>query len=680
MRYIITISTFLLASATVSSQSFLNARSTGMASDIGSAFDLPSMYSNPAGLSNVRDLQLNNTNGLITSSTSQGIFGNVSVGYRFLPSHVGAFSYAPSRVLNFNFFSKSDVEVNEIMRTIITNISSKRLKYQETVRLGYAYRPVPGLSFGLTSQLQKEDVEEDLTTIQTRENIPTTTKVSRDSYSASAWNFDAGFIYTFSPSISLGFVANNLFTIRESSLPDRYLSYALVPQKIIRAGAALRPLEDFMISTEVDSRWRASIGFEMNAYSPSTPFVLRGGLWFDAKNTPAFYALSTGFGYTYKFITLDASYLLFTNKHLRGGSVSETDFTPITNVEFNQYSSDRLSASVSIALGTLRDVSARIEYVEMVNPVFPASYRIHATRPLGYARVRNLTDEPIQVRLQFFARKLMDTPTESQPFYLAPEEVKDLPFTAEFNESILSVRNETMLETQLGVAASHLDNLDDRVRTKLLVHGRNSWNGDPVMLKYFVTPTEDKVVQFARRALSENRDYLESVPAVQRKLEQARMIFNKLSRMLTYVADPRTSDQMQLETVQYPEETLDYRSGDCDDLTVCYSSLLNSLGFETAFVDVTAKEKNTEGNSAHLYLLFDTAVPASEWQRITNNEKKIIMRKNSTGNETVWIPVETTVIVEGFDVAWEKGSLEYLQDVEVDLGLIRGSVKILDVY
>ena len=150
---------------------------------------------------------------------------------------------------------------------------------------------------------------------------------------------------------------------------------------------------------------------------------------------------------------------------------------------------------------------------------------------------------------------------------------------------------------------------------------------------------------------------------------------------MTYVGNPRTYDgDGELESVQYPSETIDLRAGDCDDLTVCYSAMLNSLSIETAFVDVKKDSTTSEGYNAHVYLLFDTGVPAQWWQRIADNEKKIILRKNSTGQETVWIPVETTVTKNGFDNAWEKGALEYFNDVELELGLLRGTVRIVDVY
>jgi len=49
------------------------------------------------------------------------------------------------------------------------------------------------------------------------------------------------------------------------------------------------------------------------------------------------------------------------------------------------------------------------------------------------------------------------------------------------------------------------------------------------------------------------------------------------------------------------------------------------------------------------------------------------------GVETIWIPVETTIINRGFDEAWSSGAQDYFDDVELGLGLARGWVRIVDV-
>jgi hypothetical protein len=78
-------------------------------------------------------------------------------------------------------------------------------------------------------------------------------------------------------------------------------------------------------------------------------------------------------------------------------------------------------------------------------------------------------------------------------------------------------------------------------------------------------------------------------------------------------------------------------------------------------------------------MMFDTGVEARLSGRISENAKRYVIRKNPKGTETVWLPIETTVITKGFDAAWNAGAEEYFDDVEVQLGLVKGWVKIVDV-
>ncbi|MHC4322538.1 MAG: hypothetical protein ACYST3_09725, partial [Planctomycetota bacterium] len=64
---------------------------------------------------------------------------------------------------------------------------------------------------------------------------------------------------------------------------------------------------------------------------------------------------------------------------------------------------------------------------------------------------------------------------------------------------------------------------------------------------------------------------------------------------------------------------------------------------------------------------------------ISTNEKRYLVRKNHHGKRSLWIPIETTLINDGFDEAWSKGALSYLKDAEVRQGLQDGWVQIIDV-
>ncbi len=128
--------------------------------------------------------------------------------------------------------------------------------------------------------------------------------------------------------------------------------------------------------------------------------------------------------------------------------------------------------------------------------------------------------------------------------------------------------------------------------------------------------------------------------------------------------------------MQYPSETLTLHGGDCDDMTVGYATMLSSVGIATAFVDVIPPE---QPDNAHIYLMFDTGIEPSASQLVSENPKRFVIRKNEAGNETVWIPIETTVIRKGFDEAWRIGAEEFFRDAELNSGLVKGWVRVVDV-
>ena len=61
---------------------------------------------------------------------------------------------------------------------------------------------------------------------------------------------------------------------------------------------------------------------------------------------------------------------------------------------------------------------------------------------------------------------------------------------------------------------------------------------------------------------------------------------------MNYVRDPGSAydllsvDSMAVDYLQFPYQTLQYKAGDCDDLSILYCTLLEAVGIETAFVTV----------------------------------------------------------------------------------------------
>ena len=84
-----------------------------------------------------------------------------------------------------------------------------------------------------------------------------------------------------------------------------------------------------------------------------------------------------------------------------------------------------------------------------------------------------------------------------------------------------------------------------------------------------------------------------------------------------------------VDSVSLARETLKVRGGDCDDLTVLFCSLLESVSIPTAYILVPG----------HIYAAFDTGVPAAAWQDV-HPERRMTFAFDGS----LWVPLEVTLI------------------------------------
>jgi hypothetical protein len=114
---------------------------------------------------------------------------------------------------------------------------------------------------------------------------------------------------------------------------------------------------------------------------------------------------------------------------------------------------------------------------------------------------------------------------------------------------------------------------------------------------------------------------------------------------INYVIDPASSfvelseDASALDSLNYPYQTLYYRGGDCDDLSILHCAMLEALGVDTAFITIPG----------HIYMAFDTGIGGEEW-----GVEDLIEQGGK-----LWMPVEITVPGEGFYHAWRIGAREW---------------------
>jgi len=300
------------------------------------------------------------------------------------------------------------------------------------------------------------------------------------------------------------------------------------------------------------------------------------------------------------------------------------------------------------AVQALRRKRLQVESVQIDN-LFGALYAKYNELPIGTITIVNVSNRTLyNLRPDFFVAKYMDNPKEGKTIKeLDPGERVELEINAVFNQQVLGITEDTILLGNLTIRYEDRgEEREQSVSKDFVLHNRNAltWT-DTRKLGSFVTQNDEAVKTFSRGVVTLFKD---ADALLNERLMEAVEIFIGLGQYgIQYVADPQTpfsrfsQDEEAVDSINYPRETLRYKSGDCDDLVILYSALLESVGIPTAFVTVPG----------HIFMMFDTGVPASDYEEISKNINMI----HTMGN-TVWVPVEVTNVGKTFLEAWETAS------------------------
>jgi hypothetical protein len=308
-----------------------------------------------------------------------------------------------------------------------------------------------------------------------------------------------------------------------------------------------------------------------------------------------------------------------------------------------------INAGVRLNLSELMGGTARVkdEKIEQ-RRVFPVSWAWYKDNPTATVRITNNEPNDITgVQLSLFMDRYMGQP---EPFAslsrLAPGETAELPVTALFNEVLLSLTENVTANGRILMSYRSLGSRKEAdFPVQMPIYHRNALNWDDDRRAASFVSARDPAARLFARYVASAADALpaEGLP---RNVRYAAALFEALAVYgMNYVIDPASSfvemsgDSSALDSLNYPYQTLYYRGGDCDDLSILYCAMLEALGVDTAFITIPG----------HIYAAFDTGAGAEDWgpEGLIEQDGKL------------WMPVEITVPGEGFYLAWRIGAREW---------------------
>ena len=285
--------------------------------------------------------------------------------------------------------------------------------------------------------------------------------------------------------------------------------------------------------------------------------------------------------------------------------------------------------------------------------VFPVFFKYYDDHPIGKASLKNTGSTPVtDISLSVLVKQFMDAPKACVvPSTLKGAESGPFDLYALFTDKVLEVTEGTKVAVEMQMRYRVEGNWYTQAQVETMrLQFRNAmtWDDDR-KASAFVTARDPAIMGFAKNVSSAVKG--KAIKAIDANL-LAGLALHEALRLygLSYQVDPRTpfiefhARKQEVDFLQFPRETLSYKAGDCDDLSILYTALLESLGVPTAFITVPG----------HIYIAFALAMDADKAQTIFSKPDELILQDNSA-----WIPLEVTEREEGFLSAWQRGAKQW---------------------
>lgn len=313
-----------------------------------------------------------------------------------------------------------------------------------------------------------------------------------------------------------------------------------------------------------------------------------------------------------------------------------------------------ISIGASFTPGAAKSTQPKLQIIDpKFEPVFPVFFKWYDSNPAGTVVIVNKESRPIKnVKASIFIKEFMDAPKVfAEISSLGKGESRELPVLALLTDKVLGVTESTKVAAEITVSYDLADGTMKVMRAdtiRILDRNAMTW-ADDQRAASFVTARDPVVLALAKDVAGAIREA--GGVGTDLDLRIAMGIYQALGlHGVRYVIDPSSSyadfskNETAVDFLQFPRQTLQYKAGDCDDLTILYTALLEAVGIETAFLTVPG------------HILAAVALPLTpdEAERTFSRLDRFIVDLGK-----VFIPIEATIFSKGFNAAWAEGARQW---------------------
>ncbi|MBO4533584.1 MAG: tetratricopeptide repeat protein [Treponema sp.] len=336
-----------------------------------------------------------------------------------------------------------------------------------------------------------------------------------------------------------------------------------------------------------------------------------------------------------------------------GLNVSWTDF------QYNSWFKNPLMQGITAGISfTYRydtrkssgSVSATVDYDDNV---FPLLYTVYKENSFGTINISN--DETAEIKnVRVYVRAQDYTASELECGHISnipKHKSASVPLIADFSDSILQFTENGQIPAEVVINYELLGQKRTAVSQIIIpVYNRNQMRwADPAVLASLVSASSQEVMEFSKSLVGIGRRYLRT--GLNQNMQFAMYLFEGMRIAgIQYETDSSTPygpshiDTAVLDYLQYPYQTMQYKSGDIDDLGILLMSLLQSVGIQASFI----------ATQDDFIVLFNTEIDSAHASSYFNGDDHIIVLED----DNIWIPLSMKVLGEGFINSWYKAMEE----------------------
>jgi tetratricopeptide (TPR) repeat protein len=278
-----------------------------------------------------------------------------------------------------------------------------------------------------------------------------------------------------------------------------------------------------------------------------------------------------------------------------------------------------------------------------ISPVFPILRSYYDEHSFGTVTLTNKSKKEAQdIRVSLEVKSYMDAPRELAVVKtLAPGASVEVPVTALFNEEMLKVTEPTKVIAEIAVTVGGVKGSSKTAALTIQDRTALTWDDDRKAAA-FVSSKDPWVLDLVGNINATVRDSRNG--EVPKNLQSAMALHEGLLAYgIGYLLSPSRPfaqakvDAAAVDNLKFPRQTLSYRSGDCADLSVLYSSCLEAMGIETAFITVPG----------HIFMAAALGLSPAEAAARGIDSGLLVVQDGRC-----WLPIETTIRDKGFSEVW----------------------------